>query len=117
MTTMTTTAITVPSSCAVLCTKLVDLTQRIDEDVSKASGGAAIDYGMLELRIADVLGVVERGLHAQVLARLDIDVPAIQDRADHAQPGRVRGVAGTARGRRAWRGTAPTRIGAATPCA
>jgi hypothetical protein len=29
-------------------------------------------------RVADALGEVERGLHAQVLARLDIDVPAIR---------------------------------------
>jgi hypothetical protein len=38
----------------------------------------AADYGALEQRVADALGEVERGLHAQVLARLDIDVPAIR---------------------------------------
>jgi hypothetical protein len=31
------------------------------------------DYGAIEQRVADALGAVERGLHAQVLARLDID--------------------------------------------
>src|SRR3954470_24919173 len=61
-----------------LCTKLAELAQRIDDDLAKASGGAAIDYGALEQRVADALGEVERGLHAQVLARLDIDVPAIR---------------------------------------
>jgi hypothetical protein len=39
---------------------------------------AAIDYGALEQRVAEALGDIERGLHAQVLARLDIDVPAIR---------------------------------------
>jgi len=75
---MTTTTIAVPTSCAALCTKLVELAQRIDDDLAKASGGAAIDYGALEQRVTDALGEVERGLHAQVLARLDIDVPAIR---------------------------------------
>jgi hypothetical protein len=37
-----------------------------------------VDYGALEQRVADALGELERGLHAQVLARLDIDVPAIR---------------------------------------
>jgi hypothetical protein len=68
----------VPTSCAALCTKLVELAQRIDDEVAQAGSGAALDYGALEQRIADALGEVERGLHAQVLARLDIDVPAIR---------------------------------------
>ena len=62
--TTTTTTIAVPTSCAALCTRLAELTQRIDV--------------ALEQRVADALGEVERGLHAQVLARLDIDVPAIR---------------------------------------
>jgi hypothetical protein len=76
--TMTTTTIAVPTSCAALCTKLAELTQRIDDEFAQAGNGAAIDYGALEQRVADVLGDIERGLHAQVLARLDIDVPAIR---------------------------------------
>jgi hypothetical protein len=52
--------------------------QRIDDELAQAGNGAAIDYGALEQRVADALGEVERGLHAQVLARLDIDVPAIR---------------------------------------
>jgi hypothetical protein len=77
--TMTTTAtIAVPTSCAALCIKLAELAQRIDDDLAKASGGAAIDYAAVEQRVADALGEVERRLHAQVLARLDIDVPAIR---------------------------------------
>jgi len=75
---MTTTTIAVPTSCAALCTKLAELAQRIDDDLAKASGGAAIDYAAVEQRVADALGEVERGLHVQVLARLDIDVPAIR---------------------------------------
>jgi hypothetical protein len=75
--TMTTT-IKVPMSCAALCTRLAELTQRIDDELAQAGNGAAIDYGALEQRVADALGEVERGLHAQVLARLDIDVPAIR---------------------------------------
>ena len=74
----TTTTIAVPTSCAALCTKLVELTQRIDDEIAHTDYGAAIDYGTLEQRVADALGEVERGLHAQVLARLDIDVPAIR---------------------------------------
>src|SRR3954469_14460824 len=74
----TTTTIEVPTSCAVLCSRLADLTQRIDEELAQAGNGAAIDYGAIEQRVADALGEVERGLHAQVLARLDIDVPAIR---------------------------------------
>jgi hypothetical protein len=74
----TTTTIEIPASCAVLCTKLANLAQRIDDELAQAAGGAAIDYGALEQRVADALGEVERGLHAQVLARLDIDVPAIR---------------------------------------
>jgi hypothetical protein len=74
----TTTTIAVPTSCAALCAKLAELAQRIDDDLAKASGGAAIDYAAVEQRVADALGEVERGLHAQVLARLDIDVPAIR---------------------------------------
>jgi hypothetical protein len=42
------------------------------------SSGAAIDHGAREQRVADALGGLERGLHAQVLACLDIDVPAIR---------------------------------------
>ena len=61
-----------------LCTWLAELTQRIDDELAQAGSGAAIDYGALEQRVADALGEVERGLHAQVLARLDIDVPAIR---------------------------------------
>ena len=75
---MTTTTIAVPTSCAALCTKLAELAQRIDDDLAQAGSGAAIDYGALEQRVADALGEVERGMHAQVLARLDIDVPAIR---------------------------------------
>jgi hypothetical protein len=74
----TTTTIAVSTSCAALCAKLAELAQRIDDDLAKASGGAAIDYAAVEQRVADALGEVERGLHAQVLARLDIDVPAIR---------------------------------------
>jgi hypothetical protein len=77
MMTMTTT-IAVPTTCAALCTKLAELAQRIDDQLAQSAGGAAIDYGALEQRVADALGEVERGLHAQVLARLDIDVPAIR---------------------------------------
>ena len=75
--TMTTT-IAVPTSCAALCTKLAELTQRIEDELDQAGSGAAIDYCALEQRVADELSEVERGLHAQVLARLDIDVPAIR---------------------------------------
>lgn len=57
-------------------TKLAELTQRIDDQLAQAAGGAAIDYGALERRVADALGEVEHGLHAQILVRLDIDVPA-----------------------------------------
>lgn len=74
----TTTTIAVPTSCAALCTKLAELVQRIDDQLAQAASGSAIDYGALEQRVADALGEVERGLHAQVLARLDIDVPAIR---------------------------------------
>jgi hypothetical protein len=74
----TTTTIAVPTSCAALCTKLAELAQRIDDQLAQAAGGAALDYGSLEQHVADALGEVERGLHAQVLARLDIDVPAIR---------------------------------------
>jgi hypothetical protein len=38
--------------------------------------------GAIEQRIADALRELERGLHAQVLARLDIDVPAIRGWGD-----------------------------------
>jgi hypothetical protein len=55
-----------------MCTKLAELAQRIDGDLAQAGGGAAIDYGAPEQRAADALGEVERGLHAQILARLDI---------------------------------------------
>jgi hypothetical protein len=75
---MTTTTIAVPTSCAALCTKLAELTQRIENEIAEAGSGAAIDYGALEQCIADALGEIERGLHAQILARLDIDVPGIR---------------------------------------
>src|ERR1043166_7538257 len=75
---MTTTTIAVPTSCAAMCTKLAELTQRIEDELAQSGNGAAIDYGAIEQRVADALGEVERGLHAQVLARLDIDVPAIR---------------------------------------
>jgi hypothetical protein len=68
----------VPTSCAVLCTKLAELAQRIDEQLAQAAGGATLDDGSLEQHVADTLGELERGLHAQVLARLDIDVPAVR---------------------------------------
>ena len=74
----TTTTITVPTSCAALCAKLVELAQHIDDDLAQAGSGAAINYGAIEQRFAEALGEIERGLHAQVLARLDIDVPAIR---------------------------------------
>jgi hypothetical protein len=74
----TTTTIAVPTSCAALCTKLAELAQRIDHELAQAGSGAAIDYGALEQRVADALGELERGLHTHVLARLDIDVPAIR---------------------------------------
>ena len=67
-----------PTSCAALYTRLAELTQRIDDELAQAGNGVAIDYRALEQRVADALGEVERGLHAQVLARLDIDVPAIR---------------------------------------
>ena len=74
----TTTTIAVPASCAALCTKLAELVQRIDGELAQAGNGASVDYGALEQHVAEALGEVERGLHAQVLARLDIDVPAIR---------------------------------------
>lgn len=77
-TTATTTMIALPTSCAALCTKLAELAQRIDDELAQTGSGAAIDYGAIEQRIADALGEVERGLHAQDLAHLDIDVPAIR---------------------------------------
>ena len=87
---MTTTTIAVPTSCAALCTKLADLAQRIDDEIAQAGSGAAVDYGALEQRVADALGELERRLHAQVLARLDVNVPAIRvwgdDQATCLQP-------------------------------
>jgi hypothetical protein len=74
----TTTTIAVPTSCAVLCTKLAELTQRIEDDLAQAGSGAAVDYGAIEQLVAEALGEIERGLHAQILARLDIDVPGIR---------------------------------------
>jgi hypothetical protein len=76
--TMTTTTIAVLTSCAALCIKLAELARRIDDAIAQAGSGAAIDDGAVEQRVTDALGAVERGLHAQVLARLDIDVPAIR---------------------------------------
>jgi hypothetical protein len=70
--------IAVPTSCAALCTQLAELAQRIDDELAQTGSGVAIDYGAVEQRIADALGAFERGLHAQILARLDIDVPAIR---------------------------------------
>jgi hypothetical protein len=55
----TTTTIAVPTSCAALCTELAELTQRIDDELAQAGSGAAIDYGVLEQRVADVLGEVD----------------------------------------------------------
>ena len=81
-TTTRTTTIEVPASCAALCTKLAELTQRIEDELDQAGNGAALDYGALEQRVADALGELERGLHAQVLARLDLNVPAIRVRGD-----------------------------------
>lgn len=57
---------------------LAELTQRLDDELAQAGNGAAIDYGTHEQRVADALVEVERGLHAQVLSRLDIDVPVIR---------------------------------------
>src|SRR5262245_21745810 len=74
----TTTTIAVPTSCAALCIKFAELTQRIEDELAEAGSGAVIDYGSIEQRVADGLGEVERGLHAHILARLDIDVPAIR---------------------------------------
>jgi len=74
----TTTTIAVPMSCVALCTKLVELTQRIEDELAQHGNGAAIDDGAIEQRVADALSEAERGLHAQVLARLDIDAPAIR---------------------------------------
>lgn len=71
---MTTTTIAVPTSCAALCTELAELAQRIDDELAQTGNGATIDYGAIEQRVADALGEVERGLHAQVLARLDADI-------------------------------------------
>ena len=76
--TTTTTMIAVPTSCAALCTQLAELAQRIDDELTQTGNGAAVDYGAIEQRIADALGEVERGLHAQVLAGLDINVPPIR---------------------------------------
>jgi hypothetical protein len=50
----------------------------IEDEIAQAGSGAVLDYGALEQRVADALGEIERVLHAQVLARLDIDVPAIR---------------------------------------
>jgi hypothetical protein len=99
---MTTTTIAVRTSCAALCTKLAELTQRIEHEIAEAGSGAAIDYGALEQRVADALGEVERGLHAGILARLDIDVPAIRVWGDeYRRIGRFEGdyhtLAGTVR--------------------
>lgn len=118
--------IAVPTSCAALCTRLAELTPRIDDELAQAGNGAAIDYGALEQRVADALGEVERGLHAQVLARLDIYVPAIRVWGDECRRiGRFESDyhrQRSARGRVASAGTtggkletAPTRIGAVTP--
>jgi hypothetical protein len=74
----TTTTIAVPTSCAARCTKLTELAQRIDDELVQNGSGAAIDYGAIEQRIADALSEFERGLRAQVLVRLDIDVPGIR---------------------------------------
>lgn len=61
----TTTTIAVPTSCAALCTRLAELTQRIDDELAQAGSGAAIDYGALEQRVADALGEVERGTSSE----------------------------------------------------
>ena len=54
-TTSTTTTIEVPASCATLCTKLAELAQGIDDQLAQAAGGAVIDYGTLEQRVAEPL--------------------------------------------------------------
>ncbi len=43
-------------------TKLAELAQRIDDVLGQTGNGAAVDCGAIEQRIADALGVVERGL-------------------------------------------------------
>ena len=40
---------------------------------ARATGWRQLDYCAIEQRVAGTLGEVERGLHAQVLARLDIE--------------------------------------------
>jgi hypothetical protein len=89
------TTIAVPTSCAVLCIKLTELAQRVDDELAQACNGAEIDYGALEQRVADALSEIGRGLHAQVLARLDADVPAIRVWGDEhtiLEPHRAGGV-------------------------
>ncbi len=60
-TTTTTTMIAVPTSCAALCTQLAELAQRIDDELTQTGSGAAIDYGAVEQRIADALGMSSGG--------------------------------------------------------
>jgi hypothetical protein len=70
---MTTTTIAVPTSCAALCAKLAELAQHIEDDLAQADSGAAIDYGAIEQRVAEALGEIERGLHAQVLIEVKVE--------------------------------------------
>ena len=65
---MVTTTINVPTSCAALCIKFAERSQRIEDDLAQAASRAVIDYGAIEQRVADALGEVVRGLHAHILA-------------------------------------------------
>jgi hypothetical protein len=85
----TTTTIAVPTSCAALRTKLAELAQRIDDELAQAGSGEAIDYGALEQRVADALGEIERGLHAQVPSRRAGD-PGVGRRVPAHRPVRER---------------------------
>ena len=50
---MTTTTIVAPTSSAPLCTKLAELTQRVDDELVRAGNGAAIDCSEFEQRVAE----------------------------------------------------------------
>jgi hypothetical protein len=71
------TVIRIPEELAGLAKALQEMLKDVQGTIARTGGGKAVDYGQVELAVAEGAARIEGSAHQAILQSLDIDVPAI----------------------------------------
>lgn len=78
--------ISIPDDCKPLAEAIERLVASTDQARQQARGGRAVEYARVEREIGERTAEIERAVHAQLLASLDVDAPTVMiDGRSHAR--------------------------------